>query len=123
MDIMATCVEVSGAKYPASVAGQDIVPLSGRSLLPALLNRPDQPRTLIFEHEGNAAIREGDWKLVGQHVLGRDGLRPNARWELYDVARDPSEQHDRAAGQPARVAELSRKFLDEARRNLVLPMP
>jgi arylsulfatase len=123
MDIMATCVDITGAKYPTSLAGRDIVPLSGRSLLPALLNRPDTPRTLIFEHEGNAAIRDGDWKLVGTQVLGREGLRPQARWELYDLASDPSEQHDRAAEQPALVAELSRKFLEEARRTFVLPMP
>ena len=85
MDIMATCVEVTGAKYPAAVADKEILPMSGRSLLPALLHRPAEPRTLIFEHERNAAIRAGDWKLVGRNILGRDGLRPEARWELYDL--------------------------------------
>ena len=123
MDIMATCVEVGGAHYPAAVAGRDILPTSGRSLLPALRGRPDEPRTLIFEHERNAAIRQGDWKLVGRNILGRDGLQPNARWELYNLAGDPCEQHNLAAEEPRRVDEMSRTFLDEARRTLVLPMP
>jgi arylsulfatase A-like enzyme len=123
MDVMATCAEVAGAKYPASVAGRDILPPEGRSLLPALLNRPDKPRTLIFEHEGHAAIRQGDWKLVGTNVLSRDGLQPEARWELYNVAGDPCEQRNLAAEQPAMVAEMSRKFLEEARRTHVLPRP
>lgn len=123
MDIMPTCVEVAGAKYPASAAGKDILPMSGRSLVPALQNRADEPRTLIFEHERNAAIREGHWKLVGQNILGRDGLRPGARWELYDLRSDPAEQRDLAAQRPAMVEDLSRKFLREARRTFVLPAP
>jgi arylsulfatase len=123
MDIMPTCVEIAGAEYPTSVAGRDILPMAGRSLVPALLGRPDEPRTLIFEHEHNAAIRQGNWKLVGQGVLGRDGLRPKARWELFDVVADPTEQKDRAAEKPELVDELSRFFLKEARRTLVLPAP
>ena len=123
MDIMATCVEVSGAKYPASVAGRDILPMAGRSLLPALLDRPDEPRTLIFEHECNAAIRQGDWKLVGINVLSRDGLQTNARWELFNIADDPSEQHNLAAEKSDMVEQMSRKFLEEAWRTNILPMP
>ena len=114
MDIMATCVEVTGAKYPTTVAGRDILPPAGRSLLPALLNRRDEPRTLIFEHERNAAIRQGDWKLVGKNVLSRDGLQPTACWELYSVASDPSEQRNLAAEKPGIVEEMSRTFLEEA---------
>lgn len=123
MDVMATCVDVSGATYPTSAGGHAVLPLAGRSLVPALLNEPDESRTLIFEHEHNAAIRRGDWKLVGQNVLGRNGLRPDGRWELYDLSNDPAEQHDLAAEQPKLVAELSREFLDEAERTLVLPAP
>ncbi len=123
MDIMATCVEVAEVKYPVSVAGKDILPLAGRSLLPALRDRPAEPRTLIFEHERNAAIRQGDWKLVGRDILGRDGLRPDARWELYDLRRDPAEQHDIAAENASTVQRLSHAFLEEARRTFVLPAP
>ena len=64
-----------------SFAGHDITPMEGRSLVPALLNQPAEPRTLILEHEHNAAIRQGNWKLVGKDVLARDGLRAGGRWE------------------------------------------
>jgi arylsulfatase len=123
MDIMATCVDIARADYPKTFAGHDILPLEGRSLMPAFLGQSQEPRTLIFEHERNAAIREGDWKLVGQNVLARDGLRANARWELYDVRLDPAEQRDLAAGEPERVERLSRAFLELARRTMILPAP
>ena len=123
MDVMATCVDVAKAKYPATFAGHDVLPMEGRSLIPALLNQPAEPRTLIFEHERNAAIRQGDWKLVGKDVLDRDGVKVNGRWELYNLAVDPSEQHNLAAEKPDLVAKLAQKFLEEARRTDVLPMP
>lgn len=52
-----------------------------------------------------------------------DGLQPQACREVYYLARDPSEQCDLAAEQPAMVAELSRKFLEEAHHTPVRPMP
>ncbi|HEY2148726.1 MAG TPA: sulfatase-like hydrolase/transferase, partial [Pirellulales bacterium] len=123
MDLMATCVDVAEAKYPASFAGHEIVPTSGRSILPALVNRPDEPRTLIFEHEHNAAIRDGDWKLVGKNILDHNGVTPGGRWELYNVARDPAEQHDLAEEKSDLVKEMAERFLAQAKRTLVLPAP
>ena len=123
MDIMPTCVEVAGACYPGTAAGHDVLPMAGRSLMPALLGDAEQPRTLIFEHEHNAAIRQGDWKLVGQRILARDGLRPDAAWELYHLATDPTEQHNLVAEKPEIAKTLSERFLEEARRTLVLPAP
>jgi arylsulfatase len=123
MDVMATCVEVGKATYPTSFGGHEILPMEGRSLVPALVNQPTQPRTLIFEHEYNAAIRHGDWKLVGKDILGRDGVKPGGRWELYDLANDPAEQHDLASANPDIVKKLNDTYLAEARRTLVLPAP
>jgi arylsulfatase A-like enzyme len=123
MDILPTCAEVAGAAYPAQFGGHKILPSAGRSLVPAMTGMPDVPRTLIFEHEHNAAIRDGDWKLVGRDVLGGDGPRPKARWELYNLADDPCEQRDLADSMPDRVQMLTKKLLEEARRTMVLPMP
>jgi arylsulfatase len=123
MDIMGTCVDVGKANYRKSFAGHEVLPMEGRSLVPALLNQPAQSRTLIFEHEHNAAIRRGDWKLVGKNVLARDGVKPGGQWQLYNLANDPAEQHDLASANPNIVKELNDKFLAEARRTLVLPAP
>jgi arylsulfatase len=122
-DIMATCVEVGQAAYPGASTNCDTPPMSGRSLLPAFRNEPEQPRTLVFEHENNIAIREGDWKLLAQNALTRDGFKPDVRWELYNLADDPSEQHNFAAMKPELVERLSRKFMEEARRTNILPKP
>lgn len=121
LDIMATCVELTGAAYPPEAGGQEILPLEGRSLLPALRGQAQTPRTLIFEHERNAAIRQGDWKLVGR--IAREGFAPNRKWKLYNLRSDPAEQHDLADQNPDRAETLARLFLEEARRTFVLPAP
>lgn len=115
VDIMATCVDVAGAAYPKEFRGQAIPPMEGRSLLPAFENKPIQRDALFWEHEGNAAVRVGDWKLVR---LGRDGP-----WELYDLKSDRTEQRDRAAAQPKRVQELAAKWEAWAERAQVKPYP
>ena len=33
MDIMATCIDMAGATYPAKYKGNDIIPMAGKSLL------------------------------------------------------------------------------------------
>jgi len=80
-------------------------------------------RTLVFEHERNAAIRRGDWKLVGRGVITGDDVRRDARWHLFDVAADPAERHDRAAERADLVADLAARFAAEARRTLIIPAP
>ncbi len=115
IDIMATCVDVSGAKYPTEFHGQPIQPLEGRSLIPAFTGKPTQRDALFWEHEGNAAIRIGDWKLVR---LGRGGP-----WELYDLKSDRTEQHNLAAKHPNRANELAAKWEAWAQRARVIPYP
>jgi arylsulfatase len=102
VDIMATCVDVAGAKYPAEFNGHAIQPMEGRSLVPAFANKPIEREALYWEHEGNAAIRVGDWKLVR---LGAQGP-----WELYDLKADRTEQHNRVAEKPDLARELAAKW-------------
>jgi arylsulfatase len=115
VDVMATCVDLAGAKYPAEFKGQPIQPMEGRSLVPAFANQPIQRDALFWEHEGNAAIRVGDWKLVR---MGRNGP-----WELYNLKTDRTEQHDLAAAEPVQAAELAAKWDAWASRANVKPYP
>jgi arylsulfatase len=79
---------------------------------------------------GSRAIYHDGWKAVTFHPVGPlydDGLRSNAPfdddvWELYHVAEDVSEVHDRAAEFPEKVDELVALWWEEARRNDVLPL-
>ena len=115
VDIMATCVDVAGAKYPAEFQGKPIQPMEGKSLVPALDNQPIQRDALYWEHEGNAAIRVGDWKLVR---LGRGGP-----WELYDLKADRTELHDLAAEKPEVAQQLAAKWEAWAERAQAKPYP
>ena len=112
---MATCVNVAGATYPKEFNGRPIEPMEGKSLVPALDDRPIERDALYWEHEGNAAIRVGDWKLVR---LGRGGP-----WELYNLKVDRTEQHDLAVAEPQRAKELAEKWDAWAERTHVKPYP
>ena len=112
---MATCVDVAGATPLKELGGKPILPLEGRSLLPAFAGQPIERDALFWEHEGNAAVRVGDWKLVR---AGR-----NAAWELYDLAKDRTEQHDLAEGEPEQAKELAAKWEAWAERAQVKPYP
>ncbi len=115
VDIMATLVEVSGAAYPRQLGGQAILPMEGTSLTPAFADGALAREELCWEHEGNGAVRVGDWKLVRK---GRDGA-----WELYDLRTDCVEMQDRAAEQPERVRQMAARWEAWAQRCQVLPAP
>ncbi|MBW3541831.1 MAG: arylsulfatase [Planctomycetes bacterium] len=113
IDIMATCVDVSGAAYPQE---REIVPLEGISLRPAIEGKAlarEQP--LFWEHEGNRAIRAGHWKLVANG--------PEGAWELYDVDADRSELNNLAAAYPDLAGRMARQWEEWAERAHVLPWP
>jgi arylsulfatase len=109
IDIMATCVALSGAPYPA-----DAVPLEGRSLVPVFLGQPLDRDALYWEHEGNRAVRVDNWKLVAKN---------KQPWELYNLESDRTERNDLAADMPAKVREMSAKWDVWAKRVGVRPFP
>lgn len=115
IDVMATCVDLAGAKYPAESAGEKIRPMEGVSLMPVFVGRIlDRPTPLFWEHEGNRAVRDGDWKLVSKHPGG---------WELYDIQSDRTESNDLAAAQPDRVKAMAAQWDAWAARVGVSPWP
>ena len=114
IDIMTTCVEIGEAKYPAELNGMRITPPEGLSLVSAFDGHLLPRDFLAWEHEGNRALRAGDWKIVslaGNH------------WELYDLSRDRTESNDLAAQQPERVNEMSAQWNQWAKRTHVLRLP
>jgi arylsulfatase len=115
IDIMATCVDVAGAKYPSEFNGQSIQPMEGVSLVPALGGKSiERSKPIFWEHEGNRAIRMGDWKLVSKHP---------GDWELYDIASDRTEMKNLASHQPERVHEMSKLWEAWAKRVGVAAWP
>jgi len=102
IDIMPTCLELAGAKYPDSYNGHKLTPLDGKTLMPILKGRQREGHErLFFEHMGGRAVIEGDFKLVAL----KD--RP---WELYNLGRDRTEMENLAARHPERVRAMSSQW-------------
>ena len=96
---MPTIIDVTGASYPREFKGQAIQPMEGVSLRPAFVGQSlRRTRPLFWEHEGNRAVRSGNWKLVSTY--------PDD-WELYDMAADRVERNNLAARHPDIVKSLA----------------
>jgi len=94
-DIYATAAAAAGATLPVDriIDGQNLLPFIDKTA-------SGQPHESLFWRSGNyRTIRMGDWKLQVDDTRRK-------RW-LYNLADDPTEQHDRAAANPAKVAELA----------------
>ncbi len=102
-DFLPTACDLAGVEIPKG--------LDGISFTPAITGKGDQKRHefLYWEfHEGGTAqaVRHGDWKAIRN--------APGKPLELYDVARDPAEKQNVAAGHPAVVAKIE-AYLKTAR--------
>ena len=108
---MPTIAVAAGAKYPTERGGKAIRPTSGRSLLPALRGESVTVRGIPTAHEGARGYRLGQWKIVW-------GKRQSApvTWQLFDLSKDPSEQHDLAATHPAKLKELADAWMAWAKQ-------
>jgi arylsulfatase A-like enzyme len=115
IDLMATAVDLSKAKYPAEFNGEKIQPMEGKSLAPAFTGAEIKREAIYWEHEGNRAVRVGDWKLVAK---GRNGP-----WELYDLKADRTELNNLVEKNPEKTKELAALWQTYAERTNVLPWP
>jgi arylsulfatase len=111
MDLLPTFLDVAGARHPgATYRGRDVLPPQGTSLLPLVLGEADavRPSDQLFGWElfGHRGVRRGDWKLVWDQAAPAD----ERRWQLFDLRADPFEQHDLAASNPAKYAEMLRDW-------------
>ncbi len=115
IDITATCLDIAGATVPKEHSGTAITPLEGVSFLPLLQGDTYQRNQPIFwEHEGNRAVRLGDWKLVRRYP---------SDWELYNMSDDRTELHDLAETEPERVSKMTVLYQQWAARCQVEEWP
>lgn len=119
-DIMATAIDVSEGEYPTYYNESSIVPLQGKSMLQVILGKesPIHDQPIFWEHEGNAAVRYGDFKLVKKYSHENP-----SDWELYDISKDRSETNNLANIKPDIVSELSSYYERWAEDTGVKPWP
>ncbi len=128
IDIMATCVDVAEANYPAQYRDHAITPMEGISLAPSFANRLLQREALYWEHEGNRAVRMGQWKLVSRastqaRQWDKTDSLPLDQWELYDMENDRTETNNLAEAFPGRVQDMAARWQDWAERTGSVPKP
>ncbi|MBV11320.1 MAG: arylsulfatase [Rubinisphaera sp.] len=110
MDIMPTLIEVAGATYPQSLDGNQITPVEGTSLLPAMRGKHLPERAIGFDHQAAHAFRKGDWKAVYAKRMPHE-----LKWELYNLAEDRCEMNNLAEVYPVRLQKMVSEWEDWAR--------
>ncbi|HIL70074.1 MAG TPA: arylsulfatase [Verrucomicrobia bacterium] len=110
IDLMATCVDLSGANYPTEFKGKTIKPMEGKSLLSVFEGKSLDRKRIFFEHEGNRALRIGDWKIVAKGRHGQD----NVDWELYHITEDRAELHNLADDHTERLKRMKALWVKKA---------
>jgi arylsulfatase len=95
MDIFPTVMELTQTKTTKVVEGKSLAPLLKQN------KRESQPY-IAWEHFGNRAIREGDWKLVWDDEV--------KEWELYNVRLDRIETNNLAKSNPEKYKNLLAKY-------------
>ncbi len=100
IDVVPTVLEVGGGKRFETWEGMPVPPAPGKSLVPTFAkDDPVSREFLWWQHEGNRALRVGNWKIVAAGA--------KADWELYDLTTDRAESKNLAATEPVRVRDMA----------------
>lgn len=99
IDVLPTIAAAAGAQVPEAVMldGKNILTLTN-----AATAKQWQRDTLFWVSDHSQVVRSGDWKLQLNDRKSTDGLQ---KW-LYNLADDPTEQHNLATTRPGKLAEL-----------------
>jgi arylsulfatase len=134
IDIVPTLLETTGIAAPETVDGIEQRPIEGVSLAytfdKANANAPSTHHTQYFEMMGVHAIYHDGWMASTTPVrpawvtMGPALQDPaeGFEWELYDLTKDWTQNHDLAASQPEKLKELQALFWEEAEKYQVAPL-
>ncbi len=134
IDVVPTILEAAGIRAPETVDGIKQKPIEGTSFLYTFDSKnakaPSRHTTQYFEMMGQWALYKDGWLLSTKvnrapwDAFGPANPDPlnNQVFQLYDLTKDFTQSNDIAAKYPAKVAEMRKGFLAEAKKYQVLPL-
>ena len=122
-DITPTILSFAGVKPPdRRYGGRPVEAMIGRDLSPVLVGNAERvygaDDAVGYELAGNAALFQGDYKIVVNRKPLGDG-----EWRLFNIKKDPGETRDLAQEEPARLQQMLSAYERYQRENKVLEMP
>lgn len=122
-DITPTILDATGVSPPnGRFGGRPVEQIVGRSLLPLVRGEVERvysaTDTIGYELGGNAALFQGDYKIV----LNIPPVGDN-QWHLYNIVTDPGETDDLKDRMPERFEEMLAHYQQYVVDNNVLPLP
>lgn len=125
IDVLPTLCELAGApRPPKPLDGESFAPLLGSSSWTR--SRPLHWHYFHTIDAPRAALREGDWKILG--IGGARAPRPGSgfrpedlprvkevaleRFELYNLREDPREERDLSGSEPERARRMARQLAE-----------
>lgn len=122
-DMTPTILDIAGVSPPSGrFGGRPVEPMVGRSLLPLIRGEVErvygETDTVGYELGGNAALFQGDYKIV----LNTPPVGDN-EWHLYNIVTDPGESQDLREQMPERFQQMLAHYKQYVVDNNVLPLP
>ena len=103
IDLVPTVLELAGGNWPEKDHPPEMPKPPGLSLVRSFDQDTDLKReALWWHHEGNRALREGEWKIVAAGV--------NSAWELYNLGPDRAETINLASKHPEQVLAMAARW-------------
>jgi len=125
IDIVPTIYDCLGVTMPDVVKGATQIPLEGASFKATFDDVKAPGRlTQFYSMLSTRAIYHDGWKASSVTPATPDawGEFPTQRWELFHTDVDPSECHDLAEKEPAKLAELTSLWWAQAGMYNALPL-
>jgi arylsulfatase A-like enzyme len=105
IDFLPTFLDLAGIKKEDITLPAGAPALPGMSLVPAFERNGAVERShIFFHHEGNRALRAGNWKAVNESNVNRGTDKDP--WALYDLSKDRCEMNDLSRQMPDRLKEM-----------------
>ncbi len=106
IDVVPTILDLAGVSLDP---GRELL-FPGQTLSTVFKQETNKKCPVWYFHEGNRALRFGDWKLVAAK---------DEEWELYNLSCDRTESYNLADSNPEKVVEMKKewnKILTEIRK-------